>query len=422
MRKKVCFVDAVMYGKFSKQLMRIFMNKTTCCIKEFEISRNLLRRFCVPILAGATLLTSCLSSRGDTFKVWGCNQNGQLGLGCYLNQFSPQLTSGLSGVKQIALGSRHALALMNDGTVKACGNNQLGQLGLGNFDSKNKFVTVPGLSNIKQVAVGYSHSIAVTNDGKVKVWGSNSYGELGLGDTLKRKSPTEIPGLTNVKQVAAGWNYTLALKTDGTVVAWGNNSFGQVGWGVSISPSVPVAVSGLTQVKQVDANHSRSVALLNNGTIKMWGGCGKDTWFGFPQSDIYGAVRTPTLVPGLFGVKQVAAGFNHTIVLLENGKVKAWGENNVGQLGLGSLEKSMVPLEVPGLSEVKQIAAGDFHTLALLQNGTVMAFGYNESGELGIGSLPLIYFKKITSPTKIPALAGIQQIMTGTLGGVAKSY
>ena len=61
--------------------------------------------------------------------------------------------------------------------------------------------------------------------------------------------------------------------------------------------------------------------------------------------------------------------------------------NNEGQLGDGSTHNSSVPVTVSDLSGVKAIGAGDAHGLALLKSKTVMAWGENEFGELGDGTL-----------------------------------
>ena len=53
----------------------------------------------------------------------------------------------------------------------------------------------------------------------------------------------------------------------------------------------------------------------------------------------------------------------------------AWGDNSEGQLGNGTGTSSDVPVPVSILSNVKAIAAGSFHSLALLNNGTVVAWG-----------------------------------------------
>ena len=71
----------------------------------------------------------------------------------------------------------------------------------------------------------------------------------------------------------------------------------------------------------------------------------------------------------------MAAGANHSLALLSNGTVMAWGANAAGQLGDGNNTASSVPVPVSGLSNVTAIAAGGEFSLALLSNGHVMAWG-----------------------------------------------
>ena len=77
----------------------------------------------------------------------------------------------------------------------------------------------------------------------------------------------------------------------------------------------------------------------------------------------------------------IAAGGSHSLALLSNGTVEAWGQNNNGELGNGATADSSTPVAVSGLSGVTAVAAGDNHSLALLSNGTVVAWGQG-----GIGS------------------------------------
>ena len=91
-------------------------------------------------------------------------------------------------------------------------------------------------------------------------------------------------------------------------------------------------------------------------------------------------------VTGLSGVVAIAAGAEHSLALLNNGTVMAWGNNEQGELGNGTTTNTAVPVAVTGLSHVVAIAAGGYHSLALLENGTVMAWGENEYGQLGNGS------------------------------------
>jgi hypothetical protein len=73
-------------------------------------------------------------------------------------------------------------------------------------------------------------------------------------------------------------------------------------------------------------------------------------------------------------VKAIAAGASHTVALLEDGSVVAWGANFYGQ--------RTVPDEA--LSGVKAVAAGGYHTVALKTDGTVIAWGYNADGQTSV--------------------------------------
>ena len=117
----------------------------------------------------------------------------------------------------------------------------------------------------------------------------------------------------------------------------------------------------------------------------------------------------PVPVTGLQFVTAVAAGGRHSLALLADGTVVAWGANGLGQLGNGGTTESNVPVAVEGLSGVKAISAGASHSLALLTNGTVMAWGDNESGQLGIGSS----VEDSEVPVAVKGLTSVKAISAG---------
>jgi alpha-tubulin suppressor-like RCC1 family protein len=94
-------------------------------------------------------------------------------------------------------------------------------------------------------------------------------------------------------------------------------------------------------------------------------------------------------------VSQIAAGFDHTCVILHNGTVRCWGNNSLGQLGLGNtnyiggtsdtLPDSVPPVDLgPGRTAL-QISAGYDTTCALLDNHKVLCWGNGAGGALGHG-------------------------------------
>merc|ERR1719221_727076 len=84
------------------------------------------------------------------------------------------------------------------------------------------------------------------------------------------------------------------------------------------------------------------------------------------------------------GVRNVAAGKLHTVLLKHDGTVWTTGSNNYGQLGFPDPEKTNVPLQV-NIDNVVQVAAGDYFTIFLKADGTVWGSGFGESGVFGIG-------------------------------------
>jgi alpha-tubulin suppressor-like RCC1 family protein len=103
-----------------------------------------------------------------------------------------------------------------------------------------------------------------------------------------------------------------------------------------------------------------------------------------------------------------AFGQAHGLAATATGEVFAWGDNYFGQLGDGSASSRRVPGIVTGLSGVVQVAAGDYHSLALCVDGTVWAWGGNHSGQLGDGS-----HGNHGTPTRISGLENIVRIVAG---------
>ena len=69
--------------------------------------------------------------------------------------------SDLVGVRNAAGGNKHSLALKDDGTVWAWGFNRAGQLGDGTTTDSSTPVQVGNLDGVKAIAAGLAHSLAV---------------------------------------------------------------------------------------------------------------------------------------------------------------------------------------------------------------------------------------------------------------------
>lgn len=356
-------------------------------------------QFTAPMLAAGLSHSLTLLPDG-TVKAWGANNLGQSGLQYWATTPTQIPTNWLINAIAVSGGGWHSLALLSNGTVKAWGDDSWGQTGAG---PGNMSVPLPisssSLSGVVAIAAGLGHSLALLQNGTVKSWGRNHMGQLGLGYTTSNfwgvPPAQQIPpsSLSNVTAIAAGWNHSLALLSNGTVMAWGDNNAGQLGIGIPAptymaTTPVQIPASSLSNVVAIAAGLSHSLALLANGTVMAWGGNGYgELGTGSTTAAWYGS--TPVQIPAssLNNVVAIAAGSGLSLALLSNGTVKAWGRNEYGQLGLGHTVAQSTPQQIPAgsLSNVTAIAAGAGFTLAQLSNGAVKSWGDNSYGQLGLG-------------------------------------
>ena len=59
----------------------------------------------------------------------------------------------------------------------------------------------------------------------------------------------------------------------------------------------------------------------------------------------------PVAVANLANVTRVSAGLSHTLAVLADGTVWAWGENDYGQLGDRTTTDRLVPVQVTGYTD-----------------------------------------------------------------------
>ena len=402
------------------------------------------------------LHTVALRTDGTVWS-WGWNLAGQFGDGTTTNSLTPVQAKGpggvgfLTDVAAVAAGGAHLAAVKTDGSVWACGRNWNGGLGDGTTTDRRTPVQVLGpggagfLTGVAAVAAGDLHTVARKSDGSVWAWGYNNDGELGDGTWDQRPTPVQVKGpegagfLTGVAAVAAGGYDTVALKTDNTVWAWGRNNRGQLGLGcVEGESTTPTRVKGggglgfLTDVKDVEAGQGFTVAVKSDGTVWAWGYDGDGQLGDGTATDSWTPVQVkgPGGVGFLTGVAAVATGGGYAVALKTDGTVWCWGANGDGQLGDGTTNGSLTPVQVKGpggvgfLSGVAAVEAGSGsdgnHTLALKTDGTVWAWGRNDCGQLGDGtgfsrSTPV----QVKGPGGTGFLSGVVAVAAGCAHSIA---
>jgi uncharacterized repeat protein (TIGR01451 family) len=188
-------------------------------------------------LSGAVAITA---GRARSFAAMGDGAVWTWGA-WYWPQFPPNQVSGLNSV--VAAGTSgisdgfgnlsYTLALKADGTVWAWGDSWEGEVGDGTSTYYRAMpVQVCGLSGVRSIAAGGGHALAVKRDGTLWSWGANTQGQLGDGTNASRLTPVPVipPGSPDIEiamshdgdfAIGAPGVYALTVTNTGLMAATG---------------------------------------------------------------------------------------------------------------------------------------------------------------------------------------------------------
>jgi alpha-tubulin suppressor-like RCC1 family protein len=323
---------------------------------------------------------TCVRLTDGRVKCWGINVYGQLGQGDTLtrgdqanemgaNLPAINLGSGRIAV-QIVTGRDHVCARLDNLTIKCWGKASV--LGLGNSannrgDAPNEMgddlpVVDLGTNRIAlELAAGGEHTCARLDNGQMKCWGNGI--ALGLGDPNNRgdtigEMGDMLPALNlgsgrTAIAIYTGWRHTCVKLDTSEVKCWGYNASGQLGYGdLAIRGTTSQTVPANLPVLDIGSGRSivsmslagqHSCALLDNGRVKCWGennwgqlGQGDTTDRGGQAGEMGDALPYIELGTGRTVVK-LGSGYDHNCAILDNSDLKCWGfQGATGQLGYGT--------------------------------------------------------------------------------------
>jgi len=205
--------------------------------------------------------------------MFGQGENGLLGDGGNSPVKLPQRVMALKNedIGQVACGKSHTLALSSDGLrLYAWGDGEYGKLGHGNSDGKSKPAVISSLTNVglKKIVCGSRHSIALGNNGTVYSWGHSNF----IGITSFISMDTTIPQIVQslrqymIIDISAGYEFVVALDSISQIWTWGSNSDGQLGNGGNNPNYIPSLTKGDKNMKitRVSAGTSHCAAWSGN--------------------------------------------------------------------------------------------------------------------------------------------------------------
>ena len=327
---------------------------------------------------------------------------------------------------KVEAGDGFTVELKADGTVWSHGQNQYGQLGVGDTNSYNEPQKVKIIKNtiknedgskteiedtIKDISVGNYHVLALSETGKVYAWGYGENGQLGIGSGYNHESPVVVTDiyknqLQDIVKVEAGENVSFAITSKGKVYAWGNgyssraqlldlpenavditSKYVLTGDGKVYDISTKEQLSIVGKIVDLDEGTNHTVMLTNDGRAYA---IGDNTYGQLSNGNNVPSETSPVAVrkdsENIFtGIKEIKAGDKTTVIVTTDGKVYACGMNDNNELGIENKEILDVntPQENKNIENVISANIGVNHVVAIKENGEVYAFGYGKNGELG---------------------------------------
>jgi alpha-tubulin suppressor-like RCC1 family protein len=316
---------------------------------------------------------------GAHLVCFGRNDHGQLGYGDtrdradVLPSALPAVDLGPHRAWDVYAGDGFACARLADATLKCWGANENGQLGQGSTEpigiaagqmggALRPIELGPNVATA-QLGGGFACAVAKAQVG-VTCWGLNANGQLGLGDARARGSDSEQMGGERLPRIALGLGRAVLQLAVGT---------------------------------------ASSCVVLDNSCVKCWGanaagglGYGDALDRGAADDSMGAHLPYVRLGKGVYA-KAVAVGDGFACALDYSARVKCWGANTAGQLGLedvlnrGATPGSMgddlpfVRLDDAAHGAPRRLHARADRTCVETARGQLLCWGANRSGELGLG-------------------------------------
>jgi alpha-tubulin suppressor-like RCC1 family protein len=315
---------------------------------------------------------------------WGWDGQGQLGAACgsgcsptSTSTLSPTvltLPSGVSAVEAAAGGGTNdeddfgfSLVLSSDGRVFGSGYGGEGQLSgvtLNNQGYAYGFsqISLPANTTATAVAANLDASYVLTSTGQVLSFGGNSSGELGRSGSGSTAAAVNLPAGDTATAIAAGTSidgsqnrtaYALALTSDHQIYEWGDNPASSQRSG-SATPHQLSLPGGETPV--AIAAGGDGYVLMSDGSVWAWGE---------NQNHSLGAYGNGTDTPVEVTLPSntataIAGGAEDGYALLSSGALYGWGDNNSAELAMnnqGCVACTPTQITVPNESTIDAIAS-----------------------------------------------------------------
>lgn len=336
---------------------------------------------------------ACGVKMDGTRWCWGTNGVGQGGDGTLTGIAQPTMIGTDTDVAALGAGDFAACAIKTTGALWCWGDGTSGQTGQPGAEALTLAPAQVGTdTDWTRVAGGLRFMCGIRADGRLRCWGAASRAAAGLGYTPDRSDPAIAGAITDYTRVRVQLDDGCAIRQNGDLMCWGRNAFNQLGDGTGVTKIDPVVIGAGKVWRRIALGRTHTCGIASDGgapdELYCWG-LDNNGELG------NGAGVTPQTMPAPIAATagntspwvELAAGFNHTCGVRQDGTLWCWGRNASGQLGDGTLTARQDPKQVlpAGAADWVEVAASGDFTCARRVTGALFCWGLNSSGQVGQG-------------------------------------
>ena len=319
-------------------------------------------------------------------------------------------------VKKIQIGGHHCAFLTDDNKFFTMGSNSFGQIGNNSEESsyQNPFLHHQ-FEKVIDFCCGYSFTAVINND-DLYSWGSGDNGRLGNGSNESCKKPEKINIEFIPKSVKGGSTFMIILAKDGKLYSCGQKKYsGHPNAEEDILVPKLIRFSENNRVSKIQLGHGgyHALALTKSNKLYTWGhnrvgqlGLG---FLGNPsdngadsddESSDDNVIRKPTLVKSVENllIKDIIAGWGHSMLLTFNNQVYVCGRNNENQLGLN---KNRCKINMKDMHCIDKFTLINYLNIKSINAGGTASFLTDFDNNLTVFGMEDVSYQKPENFTKL---------------------
>jgi alpha-tubulin suppressor-like RCC1 family protein len=233
----------------------------------------------------------------------------------------------------------------------------------------------------------HNHNILLEDNGNCIVYGDNKFGQLGILTTDIKLN--KLNHTAKIIKISVGGMHSIIYDDCYNLYGFGNNVYGQLGISDTNlknkknNYTIPILIF-TKQIKEIACGFNFTIIYDNYNNILVTG-CNNNCQLGIPDKK---QKKTFTILCNEPGIKFIRCGNNYTILYKHDGNLIGFGNNMHGQLGMSKTYATInKPKKILQDKNIIDIQCGNYHTIYVTTDGYVYGTGNNCMGQLGFGDI-----------------------------------